>query len=85
MSIIRKNISSLFTMSPSRIYDLSFRFLIIFLPFATLFSVFFREKLGIPRISFIKELCILIMLCVILIEYLRGKLHIIWTRYDLAI
>ncbi len=84
MSIIRK-ITSLLFMNPSRIYDYAFRVLIFFLPFATLFSVFFREKLGIPGISFIKELCILIMLCVILIEHLRGKLHIIWTRYDLAI
>ncbi len=70
-------------MTPSRIYEYAFRTLILFLPFATLFSVFFREKLGIPGISFLKELCILIMLSILFIEHIRGKLRIIWTRYDL--
>ena len=72
-------------MIASRIYDLAFRILIIFLPFSTLLSVFFREKLWIPGISFLKELCIIVMLTVLVFEHIWGRLRIIWTRYDLLI
>ncbi len=72
-------------MNLSRIYDYAFRALIVFLPFATLLSVFFREKLGIPGVSFIKELCIITMLSIVFGEHIRGKLRINWTRYDVLI
>jgi hypothetical protein len=72
-------------MSLSRIYDFAFRALIIFLPFATILSVFSSQKLGIPGVSYLKELFIFIMLICLVIEHLRGKLQIAWTRYDIFI
>jgi hypothetical protein len=51
----------------------------------TILSVFFRERLGIPGITFLKELSILIMLICLVIEHIRGRLSIQWSRYDLGI
>lgn len=72
-------------MKLSRIFDFSFRLLLIFLPFSTIVSVFFREKLGILWISFLKEWLIFLMLLILLIEHVQGKLRIIWSRYDFFI
>ena len=89
MSIIRKNkflfSFSSYSMKFARIFDFSLRLLLVFLPFSTLLSVFFGEKLGIPWVSFLKEWLIFLMLLTLLLEHVRGRLRIIWSRYDLII
>ncbi len=71
--------------SLSRIYDSAFRALILFLPFYTFFAVFFREKLDIPGISFVKELLLFTLFFVVIVAHVTGKKRISWTRYDVAI
>lgn len=71
--------------SLSRIYDSAFRALILFLPFYTFFAVFFREKLGIPGVSFVKELLLFTLFFVVIVAHVTGKKRISWTRYDVAI
>ena len=66
-------------------FDYAFRILLWFLPFYTVLSIFFSQKLGIPGISFLKELLIISMISAICIAHVTRKKRIVWTRYDLAI
>ncbi len=66
-------------------FDISFRILLAILPFTTLLSVFFHEKLGIPGVSFLKEILIFFMLMALIFEFFRKKIRLIWTKYDLFI
>lgn len=64
-------------------FDWSFRALLIFLPFYTVLSVFFSQKLGIPGVSFIKEILMLWMIACIVVADISWYKKIIWSRYDL--
>lgn len=66
-------------------FDISFRILLAILPFTTLLSVFFHEKLGIPGIALWKEVLIVLMFLGVLVSYVRWYLRIVWTKYDLLI
>ena len=88
--IIRKYFSfwymySLRQASLERLYDFAFRALIVFLPFYTFFTVFFHEKLGIPGISFLKEIFLFLMFFIVLFFHASGRKRIIWTKYDVLI
>jgi hypothetical protein len=48
------------TVSQISIFDISIRFLLIFIPFSSFVSVFFTYRLGISGASFIKEIVLLI-------------------------
>jgi beta-lactamase regulating signal transducer with metallopeptidase domain len=37
------------------VFDICFRILLWFLPFVTILSIFFREKIGISGVGFLKE------------------------------
>lgn len=66
-------------------FDYAFRILLWFLPFYTVLSIFFSQKLGIPGISFLKEMLIISMISVICLAHVMRKKRIIWTYYDLTI
>ena len=66
-------------------FDYAFRILLVFLPFYTVLSIFFAERLSIPGISFIKELLLISMIFSLCIAHVSNYRRIIWTRYDLAI
>ena len=63
-------------------FDYSFRALLIFLPFYTIVSVFFSEKLGISGVSFLKEFLLFSMLLTLSLFHISWRERIIWTRYD---
>lgn len=74
-----------FSMNLQRIYDYSFRILIVILPFMTFLSVFTSQKLWIPGVSFLKEWLLLAMLLCLFVLYIRWKMKIQWTKYDFLI
>lgn len=86
MRIIRKNIfifSSMYRIE--KYFDWSLRLLIVFLPFYTILSVFFSQKVGIPGISFLKEILIFLMLATLVLAHISGYKKILWSRYDVAL
>ena len=66
-------------------FDYAFRILLGFLPFYTVLSIFFSQKLGIPGISFVKEILIISMISVVCLAHVTRTKGIVWTRYDIAI
>ena len=66
-------------------FDYAFRILLGFLPFYTVLSIFFSQKLGIPGISFVKEILIISMISVVCLAHVTRTKRIVWTRYDIAI
>ncbi|GAB0175059.1 MAG: hypothetical protein HHAS10_09380 [Candidatus Altimarinota bacterium] len=68
-------------MNPRITFDIPFRILLVMLPFMTVLSIFTREKLGIPGITYIKELLIFFMLLTVLWFHVtrrtRIRFHII--------
>lgn len=63
-------------------FDYALRAFLLLMPFITVLSIFFRERLGVPWISFLKELIILSMLLSIVYAHVSGIYKIRWTRYD---
>jgi hypothetical protein len=51
----------------------------------TLFSVFLKEKIGIPGFSFVKEFLLMGMVGVIAYFHFFGGKKIQWTKYDICI
>lgn len=66
-------------------FDYAFRAFLIIIPFMTVLSIFFRERLGIPGFAFIKELLLFSMLFTILWAHISWKMRIVWSGYDLWI
>ncbi|MDD4151010.1 MAG: O-antigen ligase family protein [Candidatus Gracilibacteria bacterium] len=54
-------------------FDRLTKIFIVFLPFYVLFKVFFEFKLGIPYLSFVKELFIVILLGIMSYEFYKQK------------
>lgn len=78
------------SLSRISIFDLSIRFLLIFIPFSSFVSVFFTYRLGLPGTSFIKEIILLIAGLALIYTYTRSyltdkKYTIILTRLDYLI
>lgn len=78
------------TLSQISIFDLSIRFLLVFIPFSSFISVFFTYRLGIPGASFIKEIVLLIAGVALVYTYARSymsdkKYTITFTRIDYLI
>lgn len=66
-------------------FDFLFRALVVLLPFTTILSIFFQERLGIPGVSLVKEGLIFLMFLTLCTEYMRGRIHFRWTPYDTLI
>lgn len=66
-------------------YEYFFRLLIILLPFTTVISVFTKEKLGIPGVSFYKELLLILMGLSVVLLHIKRWLRFQWTGFDLLI
>ncbi len=64
------------------LFDISFRILIVLLPFVTVISVFTSEKLWIPGLSFLKELLLVIMGIVLVYNISKKKINFRWNTYD---
>ncbi len=54
-------------------FDKLTRIFIIFLPFYVLFKVFFEFKLGIPYLSMLKELFVIVLLILMIYEFYKQK------------
>lgn len=65
------------------LFDLAFRLLIGVLPFIVLLSVFTSQKLGIPWVSYVKEILLIIMGGYIIWKHIKGERRITWTWFDL--
>ncbi len=66
-------------------FDFLFRALLVLLPFTTILSIFFQERLGIPGVSLVKEGLVFLMFLTLCTEYIRGRIHFRWTPYDTVI
>jgi hypothetical protein len=52
-------------------FDYPLRLLLVMLPFMTIFSVFTREKLGIPGFTYLKELLALSLLATVIWMHMK--------------
>lgn len=77
--------SIIWTIRRIGIFDTSVRILIILLPFTTLLGVFTRYKLGIPGVTFYKELLILSIILSFFISLRFKKIQIQWGLMDILI
>jgi hypothetical protein len=67
------------------IFEIALRALIILLPFTTIISVFSEQRLGIPGVTYYKEILLILWLGYLAWSHLRGKLQITWWWIDLMI
>lgn len=63
-------------MNPRYTFDVPFRVLLVILPFMTVLSIFTREKLGIPGVTYIKEFLIFLMLFTVLWYHVTRRVRI---------
>ncbi len=85
MFILSKTFSSFMIILKKYFFEYAFRTLIIILPFVTILSIFFRERLGIPVFSYAKEILLVSMFLVVAIFHFTRRVRIVWTKYDLLI
>jgi O-antigen ligase len=69
----------------AHIFDITFRVLIVLLPWVTALSVFTSVRLGIPGFSFLKEIFLVVLIAILAIADITGRQKIVWTRYDALI
>lgn len=72
MAIIGQHLGNSSRMPSTTIFDFAIRFLLIFLPFSSLVSVFLTYQVGIPGASFIKELALIIAAIALVYTYLMS-------------
>ncbi len=70
------------TRSHINIFDLAFRILLIFLPFTTILSVFTSQVLGIPGVTYLKEILLLVMGGYVLYRHFFSREKIEWHMLD---
>ncbi len=65
---------------PRSMFDRIFRIFLILLPWSVLFTVFFGSKLGIPGISYFKEIFLVMLLACLVWDFWKRKM---WPKLDI--
>ncbi len=66
-------------------FEILLRVLIVLLPFTTVLSIFTKEKLGIPWVTYYKEILIILLALWVIYLHVRKKVRIQITGFDILI